>query len=82
MTHLPRLATLLFALLVALPAGFAQSPAPRPLVAPAAVQPVTAKHGMVVAQEHRAAKIGADILERGGNAIDAAVAVGFAMAVT
>jgi gamma-glutamyltranspeptidase/glutathione hydrolase len=46
------------------------------------VQAVTAQHGMVVAQESRAARIGADILKRGGNAVDAAVAVGFTMAVT
>ena len=46
------------------------------------VQPVTAQHGMVVAQEARAALIGAEVLKRGGNAVDAAVAVGFAMAVT
>src|SRR5882724_338868 len=45
------------------------------------VQPVTAQHGMVVAQESRAALIGAEVLKRGGNAVDAAVAVGFAMAV-
>ena len=50
------------------------------IIAPA--QAVTAQHGMVVAQESRAAKIGVDILARGGNAVDAAVAVGFAMAVT
>ena len=37
---------------------------------------------MVVAQERRAARIGVEILQRGGNAVDAAVAVGFAMAVT
>jgi gamma-glutamyltranspeptidase / glutathione hydrolase len=43
---------------------------------------VTAEHGMVVAQEAIAAKIGVDVLQKGGNAIDAAVAVGFAMAVT
>ncbi len=46
------------------------------------VEAVTAKNGMVVAQEARAARIGADILKRGGNAVDAAVAVGFAMAVS
>jgi gamma-glutamyltranspeptidase/glutathione hydrolase len=63
--------------------GFAQAPAPRSATAPIpAVQPVTAPHGMVVAQEARAAKIGAQILQKGGNAVDAAVAVGFAMAVT
>jgi gamma-glutamyltranspeptidase/glutathione hydrolase len=45
-------------------------------------KPVTAAHGMVVAQEAMAARIGAGILEKGGNAVDAAVAVGFAMAVT
>lgn len=44
--------------------------------------PVLSKSGIVSAQEALAAKIGADILRRGGNAIDAAVAVGFALAVT
>ena len=47
-----------------------------------AIHAVAAEHGMVVAQEKIAARIGADVLRRGGNAVDAAVATGFAMAVT
>ena len=45
-------------------------------------QPVIAAHGMVVTQEAQASRIGVDILKKGGNAVDAAVAVGFALAVT
>lgn len=45
-------------------------------------KPVTGKHGMVVSAQHEASKIGARILEKGGNAVDAAVAVGYALAVT
>ena len=44
--------------------------------------PIEAKNGMVVTSEVIATQIGVDILKRGGNAIDAAVAIGFAMAVT
>src|SRR5260221_1395887 len=45
-------------------------------------QPVRARHGMVAAREAHATDIGVAVLEAGGNAIDAAVAVGFALAVT
>ncbi len=45
-------------------------------------QPVSAEHGMVVTSQHLASEVGADILKKGGNAIDAAVAVGYALAVT
>jgi gamma-glutamyltranspeptidase/glutathione hydrolase len=47
-----------------------------------AVAQTPAPHGAVVAQEARAAEIGLDVLKQGGNAVDAAVATGFAMAVT
>ncbi|WP_338833989.1 gamma-glutamyltransferase [Bradyrhizobium septentrionale] len=47
-----------------------------------AIQSIRTEHGMVVAQEKLAARVGADILRQGGNAVDAAVATGFAMAVT
>lgn len=43
--------------------------------------PVAAENGMVVSAQHLASKVGADVLKRGGNAVDAAVAVGYAMAV-
>lgn len=45
-------------------------------------QPLRARHGMVVAMEAIAADVGVSVLQKGGNAVDAAVAVGFAMAVT
>ncbi len=44
--------------------------------------PVVGKNGMVSVRETIAAKIGAEILEKGGNAVDAAAAIGFALAVT
>jgi len=52
----------------------------RPEQGPA--KPVAAKNGMVVSGHHLATKAGLDVLKEGGNAIDAAVTVGFALAVT
>ncbi|HEX4751170.1 MAG TPA: gamma-glutamyltransferase [Bryobacteraceae bacterium] len=46
------------------------------------MQPVTGQRGMVVAQEPNAADVGLSVLKNGGNAIDAAIAVGLALAVT
>jgi gamma-glutamyltranspeptidase/glutathione hydrolase len=44
--------------------------------------PTVAKNGMVVGPEERAAEIGISIMQQGGNVVDAAVATGFALAVT
>jgi len=44
--------------------------------------PVVARYGMVVSQNRTATQVGQQILAKGGNAVDAAVAVGFALAVT
>ncbi len=68
-----------------IPGAYSQAPASE---APAIIDygsrfhPVVSNKGMVVSQSVLASQIGADILAQGGNAIDAAVATGFALAVT
>ncbi|HEX9169475.1 MAG TPA: gamma-glutamyltransferase [Roseiarcus sp.] len=77
--RLPRLAALA---LLCLASSLAYAD-PAPIVSPlATARPVIARHGMVVTQEAEGSRVGLDILKRGGNAVDAAVAVGFALAVT
>ncbi|HEX8757971.1 MAG TPA: gamma-glutamyltransferase, partial [Steroidobacteraceae bacterium] len=54
---------------------------PTTLAALAGARPVTARHAMVVSAQHLATEVGVKILKEGGNAVDAAVAVGYALAV-
>src|SRR5688572_26672385 len=51
-------------------------------VPPAATRaPVRGRHAMVASQHELASKIGVEVLKKGGNAVDAAIAVGIALAV-
>ena len=63
----------------------AAPPAPPPVsygVEEDVFHPVRAKQGMVASVDATATQVGVDILKQGGNAVDAAVAVGYALAVT
>src|SRR5260370_10502517 len=77
------LATILLVVAYCVPAA-AQEQRRSRYIPPAsdAIHAVVAEHGMVVAQEKIAARLGADVLRRGGNAVDAPGGTGFALRLT
>ena len=67
----PKLLQAMAAVILTLPAAAVEMP-----------EPVRGEQGMVVSRSEIASRVGADVIGAGGNAVDAAVAVGFTLAVT
>src|SRR5579864_6762099 len=67
--------------LIAASLSIAFALAPLANVLAASPAPAKGEHGMVVTAQHLASEVGVEVLKKGGNAVDAAVAVGYALAV-